>query len=206
MKKAIKLRKKTFDENFVLHQAMLVFWEKGFDSTSIGDLEEKTGVIRTSLYHSFQSKEGIFLKALDIYLEEQCASWCDILEGPGSVIQVLDALFDNVIQHNCDPDTPTGCLIAINSMAANTLKVSTKRKLEKGYHQIIDTLEKLFERSIKSGEIDSANVKAPDLALYVMSSIQGIMLLSRALNNQIDFLAIKTQTIRSVDAMIHQIG
>jgi TetR/AcrR family transcriptional regulator, transcriptional repressor for nem operon len=58
-------RSKEFDGNQALDEALRVFWEKGFEATSIQDLVNATGVNRASLYQTFGSKRELFLKALD---------------------------------------------------------------------------------------------------------------------------------------------
>src|SRR5438046_509077 len=42
-------RPREFDVETVLHEAMDLFWEKGFDGTSFADIEERTGVKKASL-------------------------------------------------------------------------------------------------------------------------------------------------------------
>lgn len=63
-------RPRTFDVDTVLHEAMLVFWEKGFDGTSFADIEARTGVKKASLFAAYGDKRGLFLKALSAYQEE----------------------------------------------------------------------------------------------------------------------------------------
>ncbi len=197
------LRKKAFDEEVVLRSVMLLFWEKGYDSTSIGDLEKESGLIRTSLYHFYGNKEKIFLAALDLYIREQCSGWVEILNKQSSVISILNEFFDSIIAHNCNSETPTGCMIAVNSTVTNGLSYETKEKLQLGYKTVISALESLFERSIEQKYIKSNDaISAHDLAIYVMGCIQGIMVLSRALNNEIDLRAIKRQAIRHVESYV----
>ena len=52
-------RPREFDEDYVLDQALHVFWDKGYDSTSLADLQEATGLTKSSLYKAFESKEGL---------------------------------------------------------------------------------------------------------------------------------------------------
>lgn len=58
-------RTREFDDTQALDRALQVFWEKGFEATSIGDLVKATGVNRASLYQTFGSKRELFQKALD---------------------------------------------------------------------------------------------------------------------------------------------
>ena len=66
-------RPREFDETEALDRAVDVFWEHGFEGTSISDLEAATGVARQSLYNVFGGKRELFLRALDRYatLNEQ---------------------------------------------------------------------------------------------------------------------------------------
>lgn len=49
---------------------MHAFWQHGFEATSMCDLECATGLKRISIYNAFGDKEGLFLAALDLYIEE----------------------------------------------------------------------------------------------------------------------------------------
>ena len=51
----------------VLDRATELFWTKGYEETSMRDLEEGLGVGRQSLYSTFGDKRDLFLAALDRY-------------------------------------------------------------------------------------------------------------------------------------------
>ncbi|MEK8143741.1 TetR/AcrR family transcriptional regulator [Streptomyces sp. M10(2022)] len=71
-------RPRTFDLEAVLEAAMLLFWEQGYEATSLTQLREATGLSSASLYGAFGSKEGLFEKAVEHYIA-----------GPGSVTDVV---------------------------------------------------------------------------------------------------------------------
>ncbi|MGW2329269.1 TetR/AcrR family transcriptional regulator [Streptomyces sp. NPDC001700] len=52
----------------VLEAAMLLFWEQGYEATSLAQLRETTGLSSASLYGAFGSKEGLFEKAVEHYI------------------------------------------------------------------------------------------------------------------------------------------
>src|SRR5210317_1187307 len=62
-------RPRGFDEAKVLDAAMEVFWRKGYESTSLADLLEATGLHKGSLYQAFGDKHTLFISALRRYLE-----------------------------------------------------------------------------------------------------------------------------------------
>jgi len=57
-------RPREFDLNEALQAAMLLFWERGYEATSIDDLLQQMGINRASLYGTLGQKRELFLKAL----------------------------------------------------------------------------------------------------------------------------------------------
>lgn len=63
-------RPRSFDTEAVARAARQVFWARGFEATSLPDLEAATGLGRSSLYQAFGSKRGLFDAAVASYLDE----------------------------------------------------------------------------------------------------------------------------------------
>lgn len=62
-------RSKEFEEQAVLDKAMKLFWEQGYEKTSMNDLVEHMGIHRRSLYDTFTDKHTLFLRAIDRFDE-----------------------------------------------------------------------------------------------------------------------------------------
>ncbi|GAA1410161.1 MULTISPECIES: TetR/AcrR family transcriptional regulator [Oerskovia] len=62
-------RSQSFDTTTVVQAARDVFWDQGLDGASLPDLERATGLNRSSLYHAFGSKRGLFDAAVEDYLD-----------------------------------------------------------------------------------------------------------------------------------------
>ncbi|HRV92857.1 MAG TPA: helix-turn-helix domain-containing protein, partial [Anaerolineae bacterium] len=58
-------RPREFDENEVLDKAMDLFWQKGYEATSIQELLTAMGISRGSLYDAFGDKHALFLAVLE---------------------------------------------------------------------------------------------------------------------------------------------
>ena len=56
-----------YDKEMVLSNAMQIFWKKGFESTSMKDLVDATGLTTRSMYNLFESKNGLFQACLKWY-------------------------------------------------------------------------------------------------------------------------------------------
>lgn len=58
-------RPRQFDESSAVAAAAAVFRQRGYAATSVDHLVEATGVHRASLYGTFGSKHGLFVRVLD---------------------------------------------------------------------------------------------------------------------------------------------
>jgi AcrR family transcriptional regulator len=66
-------RPKVFDREAALDKAMTLFWQHGYEATSLADLVEATGAKAPTLYAEFVNKEGLFRAVLDRYISRFAA-------------------------------------------------------------------------------------------------------------------------------------
>ncbi len=91
-------RPRQFDEEKVIESLMNVFWEKGYQATSMQDLVAASGLLKGSLYGAFGDKHAMYLAALKHYDHTRIQGGIDMLNGDGSARQKIARLFDNVIE------------------------------------------------------------------------------------------------------------
>jgi len=76
------MRTKAFDINQVLDKAVLTFWSKGYEATSIPALEIEMSIKRQSLYDTFGNKHRLFLSSLQRYHEQIIVKkYCQAING-----------------------------------------------------------------------------------------------------------------------------
>ena len=111
-------RRPSYDTRAVIEAARDVFSERGVELTSIADLEERTGLNRSSLYNAFGNKEGLFEAALRSYLEEGIQSRLRSLAQPSAGLNTVAAFFSGMGQtFRADPKRgERGCLM-VNTVA-----------------------------------------------------------------------------------------
>ncbi len=63
----------------ILDTAMELFYQNGYDKTSISDIAKKIGIAQGLCYRYFKSKEELFDTALDYYAEQQVSQMRPIL-------------------------------------------------------------------------------------------------------------------------------
>ena len=62
-------RPKAFDPKIAVIKAMDVFWEKGYDATSMEDLLRNMEISRSSFYSNWADKEAIYLATMQAFYE-----------------------------------------------------------------------------------------------------------------------------------------
>src|SRR5919106_1334524 len=104
-------RHKEFDRDEALHRAMEVFWSRGYEAASVGDLVKHMGINRQSLYDTFGDKHALYLAALDRYPEVEGRKMFELLERPGSVKRALRNLFEGVVACALGEGERRGCFV-----------------------------------------------------------------------------------------------
>jgi TetR/AcrR family transcriptional repressor of nem operon len=77
-------RPRSFSLEDAVEAATGVFWAKGYQDTAISDLEQATGLNRSSLYAAFGTKQAIFERALEWYLGGFIGPRLAPMEQPGA--------------------------------------------------------------------------------------------------------------------------
>jgi TetR/AcrR family transcriptional repressor of nem operon len=117
-------RQKQFDDTTVVRAARDVFWQRGYASTSLADLEAATGLSRSSMYQTYGSKRGLFDRALRNYLDELIWPMLAPMEATGAgreeIIGYFLAQAAN-LQRSPNSVLTRGCLIANTSTELNVL-------------------------------------------------------------------------------------
>lgn len=87
-------RPKSYERDDVCRRAMLVFWENGYERTTIGHLERTLSINRYGLFAEFGSKDGLFEAALDTYEREIVSANLAVLEADGANSDAIVAFFE----------------------------------------------------------------------------------------------------------------
>src|SRR5580658_10374966 len=102
-------RPRAFDTDKALHQAMRVFWRKGYLGTSLSELTKAMGINRPSSYAAFGNKKSLFRQALAHYAKGPSSYLSEALREP-TARAVVERLLHGVVDLLTDPRTPNTCL------------------------------------------------------------------------------------------------
>ncbi|MCY1125819.1 TetR/AcrR family transcriptional regulator [Frigidibacter sp. RF13] len=119
-----------FDPEEAKTALMNIFWARGFDATSMQDIEVATGLKKQSLYRLFGDKHSMYLAALRTYEDCVVAEAERILgQTPGPARARFAALLDWVIRSASDAGDMRGCFLANASAEASAADPETAEVL-----------------------------------------------------------------------------
>jgi AcrR family transcriptional regulator len=104
-------RPRSFDRDSALDAAVLVFWDKGYDGSSIEDLTHGMGINRPSLYATFGNKRDLFMQAIDRYAATHGNRAFSAFRLEADNRRAIERFFDASIECALAEGTPRGCLI-----------------------------------------------------------------------------------------------
>ncbi|WP_261304226.1 TetR/AcrR family transcriptional regulator [Paenibacillus andongensis] len=146
-------RSKEFDKAQVLHKAMLVFWEKGYEATSIPDLLKAMELSRSSLYETFVDKETLYIKAIQHYKATRQKKR-NLLVDTSSAKVGIRQYFEEHITSAFDEDLPKGCLITNATIGLDSPDEQLRKLVQESFEGLEQSFYELLSKGQQSGEID----------------------------------------------------
>lgn len=174
-------RPRTFDRDVAITQALHLFWEHGYDATSLSQLKANIGggITAPSFYAAFGSKQALFSEVMERYL---------ITHG-----KVMESLFDSTLppreaiertlrrsaKMQCETDHPKGCLVSLGYLSAcSEESKAISRPLAEARTANRAGIKACVERAIAAGELP-ATVASEALAAVFDSFLLGLSVLAR---------------------------
>ncbi|WP_151982009.1 TetR/AcrR family transcriptional regulator [Acinetobacter guerrae] len=171
-------RPKCFNEESALQKAMLLFWEHGYEATSINDLTQALEITAPSLYSSFGDKTALFYKSIDYYLaHEACPIEPIFTQARTAKIAFELYLYDN-IKRLMQPNKPKGCMLVTAAMNGSDQSQDVQHNL---LEKRLATKQKLCERlqqGVKDGDL-SAHAPIATMTDFYCTVIQGLTVQAR---------------------------
>jgi len=189
-------RTREFDEGQVLEAAMQLFWEKGYEATSLSDLTSRMGIQRPSIYSTFGDKRELFEAALRRYTKSRASDIRSRLQKYASVKEAFSIFFADIITEEYEEDLSKGCF-CINTMvelAPHDEKFEVLTREHQMYLAVI--FQETIERGIQTGELDD-NTDAKSLAQALIVALIGltVMMKSRPQRSFVDNAIAATLTL-----------
>lgn len=167
-------RPREFDEDRVKEALMKIFWQKGYEATSMQDLVDATGLLKGSLYGAFGDKQALYLIALVHYEQTRIQAGIDMLLGRADAREKISALFDGVIKAAKAGEFSGGCLLCNASIEMAPVDAAVENSVKSTIHRFQTAVKKAIESEL------SARDDATVLSALIVSAYFGTRILAKA--------------------------
>ena len=115
-------RPRTFDRQAALVQAMHLFWEHGYEATSLSQLKAGIagGISAPSFYAAFGSKEALYKEAMALYLQTHGRVTESLFDSALPAREAIELALRRSARMQCETGHPRGCMVALGVIGVCT--------------------------------------------------------------------------------------
>ncbi|MPW08263.1 TetR family transcriptional regulator [Paraburkholderia sp. CNPSo 3155] len=166
-------RPRLLDRDVGLDIAARMFWERGYEGTSIADLTEAMGVPPPSLYATFGSKEDLYRLAVDYVSARESKQFMEALQGKMTAYDAISFYLHDAASRFTDPKRPRGCMISNAGLQRGEKCESAAQVAAARRSLAIETVKARLDRAVVEGELGS-ETDTEALARFYGAVVQGM--------------------------------
>ncbi|XXX56001.1 TetR/AcrR family transcriptional regulator [Sorangium sp. So ce124] len=171
-------RPRSFDRSAALRRAMEVFWERGYEGTSLSDLTAAMGINSPSLYAAFGCKEALFREAVALYTEVEGATTNRALRDEPTARGAVEAMLRGNVEGYVTPGKPSGCMVVLAATLGTPENERVRSYLAGCRRAALDALRRRLDRGVVEGDVPAGTDTAA-LAAFYTAVLQGLSLQAR---------------------------
>lgn len=111
-------RPRQFDRDTALTKAMHLFWQNGFEATTLSQLKAELGISAPSFYAAFSSKEALFQEAVALYLNTHGTVMDCLWDTDLPPRDAIELALRRSARMQVEAGHPTGCMVALGVAGA----------------------------------------------------------------------------------------
>lgn len=171
---AKKGRPPSFDRGEALQRAMELFWARGYEGTTLEDLQAAMGGISPpSFYNAFGSKEALFREATDLYVETVGDPAVQALQEGKTAREAVEAMLRLTAESFSQRGKPHGCLLILGAMNCAPANKASQEYLLAIRKRAPKAIKQRLDRSVAQGEL-SAELDTNAVAAFYATLVHGL--------------------------------
>lgn len=174
-----------FDPQKKLHKAMMLFWRKGYDATSMQDLVTELDINRFSIYNTFGDKHALFVLTLEYYEERVFGTLLKALQPTDKGLESLENYLDTLSNGLNNQSSVTGCLLQNSLLEGGVKDPKILKSIRSSFLHLRDVIEEVIEHARELGQIDK-NADSAELADFMLLQVQGLISIHSLSKTQAD--------------------
>lgn len=174
-------RPRSFDRDTAVEEALHLFWEQGYESTSLTQLKAAIGggITAPSFYAAFGSKEALFKECMERYLATFAKVTHCLWDASLAPREAVELALRRSAKMQCELGHPKGCMVALGVMSAPSPELSAlTAPLTRSRANTRAGIRACVDRAIASGEL-KPGTDAASLAFVFDSFLLGLTTLAR---------------------------
>lgn len=171
-------RTKAFDETEVIDRALAMFWQQGYEATSVRDLLSHAGISSSSLYATFGDKHELFCAALDRYRALEREQFATILADSQAIRPTLNDLYATLIDTLLLDDGSRGSFTLNAAIELGGRDLPVLDRLRQHFDDVCGMLASRLAEAQARGEINAVT-PAADLARYLLFGLYSLATMAR---------------------------
>ena len=171
-------RPKCFNEQQALEKAMILFWQFGYEGTSISDLTQALNITAPSLYGTFGDKAALFEKCIEYYSEHEVQPAEKILQAGQTAKIAMELYLYDSIQHLVQANKPKGCMVVVATMNCSQQNQTVQEQLKQRRAYTKTKIMDRLDIGVQNSEIESL-AHAEQLTDFYMTLLQGMTIQAR---------------------------
>lgn len=171
-------RPRTFDRGEALHRAMLLFWEKGYQGTSMSELTAAMGINAPSLYACFGSKEALYRETMALYDDYEGGGFGSALAAAPDARTAIETYLMGSAKLFTRPGKPAGCMVVLSVIHAAGVSEEAACELRDARAEMQRLLEARLQAEAAKGALPaSCDISA--IASFYITVQQGMSIRAR---------------------------
>jgi len=171
-------RAKAFDADEALQKAMQVFWERGYEATSVQDLVQGMGINRFSLYSTFGDKHRLFVAVLERYCDTIVAGLVGELEQSAAGLTDIRRFFTRLVDFFASAKGWRGCLITNTAVELAPHDPQAAAKVQAYVVRLEEAFYRVLVQAQRVRQLAAAHA-CRDLARFLTGSALGLGVLAK---------------------------
>jgi AcrR family transcriptional regulator len=184
-----------------LRTALDLFWERGYEGTSVNDLAQAMGIASASVYACFGNKENLFRQVMALYGATSGEPPRRALREQPTARAAIHAMLRATADQVTGPDTPHYCMLVLaaptGAVENHTVREFLADRRRGQYTAIRDRLA----RGVNDGDLAEPPGDLDAVARYYTTVVQGLSVQARDGATRAELEAVVTCAMAAWDTL-----
>jgi len=176
---ATRGRPRTFDPGAALQQATELFWERGYEGTTLSDLAEVMGIASASIYACFGSKAELFRQVMERYGTTYGGPPKRALTEHPTARAAVHAMLRATADQVTRPDAPHYCMLILAAPTGAVANHAVREVLADIRRSQFTAIKERLDRGVDEGDLTVPDVGVDAFARYYATVVQGLSVQAR---------------------------